>query len=61
MAQASSVFFGSQELGRDCSFLKPLASTPASKTLPIGEELIQFISRFSFVLLADYLVTLALF
>ncbi|XP_027875179.1 GREB1-like protein isoform X7 [Xiphophorus couchianus] len=35
MAQASSVFFGSQDLGRDCSFLKPLASTPGNKTLPI--------------------------
>ncbi|KAM4551836.1 GREB1-like protein isoform 3-T7 [Odontesthes bonariensis] len=35
MVQAPSVFFGSQELGRDCSFLKPLASTPAGKTLPI--------------------------
>ncbi|KAM4728331.1 GREB1-like protein isoform 2-T3 [Anableps anableps] len=35
MAQASSVFFGSQDLGRDCSFLKPLASTPSHKTLPI--------------------------
>ncbi|KAM6918711.1 GREB1-like protein [Xenentodon cancila] len=33
--QASSVFFGSQDLGRDCSFLKPLASTPGNKTLPI--------------------------
>lgn len=32
--QASSVFFGNQE----CSFLKPLASTPGNKTLPIGEE-----------------------
>ncbi|XP_014889980.1 GREB1-like protein isoform X7 [Poecilia latipinna] len=35
MAQASSVFFGSQDLGRDCSFLKPLASTPGNKTLPL--------------------------
>ncbi|KAG7278414.1 hypothetical protein CRUP_038577 [Coryphaenoides rupestris] len=36
-AQASSsVFFGGQDLSRDCSFLKPLASTPGnSKTLPI--------------------------
>ncbi|XP_029930895.1 GREB1-like protein isoform X2 [Myripristis murdjan] len=33
--QASSVFFGSQDLSRDCSFLKPLASTPGTKTLPI--------------------------
>ncbi|XP_041805365.1 GREB1-like protein isoform X3 [Chelmon rostratus] len=33
--QASSVFFGSQDLGRDCSFLKPLASTPGNKTQPI--------------------------
>lgn len=37
--QASSVFFGSQDLGRDCSFLKPLASTPGNKTQPIGEAL----------------------
>ncbi|XP_016525174.1 GREB1-like protein isoform X7 [Poecilia formosa] len=35
MAHASSVFFGSQDLGRDCSFLKPLASTPGNKTLPL--------------------------
>ncbi|XP_068196041.1 GREB1-like protein isoform X1 [Antennarius striatus] len=35
MTQASSVFFGSQDLGRDYSFLKPLASTPGNKTLPI--------------------------
>ncbi|CAN9502919.1 unnamed protein product [Ophioblennius macclurei] len=33
--QASGGFFGSQDLGRDCSFLKPLASTPGTKTLPI--------------------------
>ncbi|KAG7229257.1 hypothetical protein INR49_012915 [Caranx melampygus] len=33
--QTSSVFFGSQDLSRDCSFLKPLASTPGNKTLPI--------------------------
>ncbi|KAM3866398.1 GREB1-like protein [Diretmus argenteus] len=33
--QTSSVFFGGQDLGRDCSFLKPLASTPGPKTLPI--------------------------
>ncbi|KAE8290796.1 hypothetical protein D5F01_LYC10386 [Larimichthys crocea] len=33
--QGSSVFFGNQDLGRDCSFLKPLASTPGNKTLPI--------------------------
>lgn len=39
MTQASSVFFGSQDLGRDCSFLKPLASTPGNKTLPIGKAL----------------------
>lgn len=32
----TSVFFGSQDLSRDCSFLKPLASTPGNKTLPIG-------------------------
>jgi len=39
-AQASSsVFFGGQDLSRDCSFLKPLASTPGnSKTLPISEQ-----------------------
>ncbi|KAK5616463.1 GREB1-like protein [Crenichthys baileyi] len=35
MAQASSVFFSSQDLGRDCSFLKPLVSAPGNKTLPI--------------------------
>ncbi|XP_020510331.1 GREB1-like protein [Labrus bergylta] len=35
MTQTSSVFFGSQDLGRDCSFLKPLTSTPGNKTLPI--------------------------
>ncbi|XP_026229709.1 GREB1-like protein isoform X3 [Anabas testudineus] len=34
-AQASTVFFGSQDLSRDCSFLKPLGSTPGNKTLPI--------------------------
>ncbi|XP_034468470.1 GREB1-like protein isoform X1 [Hippoglossus hippoglossus] len=33
--QASSVFFGGQDLSRDSSFLKPLASTPGNKTLPI--------------------------
>ncbi|XP_056148830.1 GREB1-like protein [Lampris incognitus] len=33
--QTSSVFFGGQDLGRDCSFLKPLASTAGTKTLPI--------------------------
>ncbi|KAM6919485.1 GREB1-like protein isoform 4-T5 [Lycodopsis pacificus] len=33
--QMSSVFFGSQDLGRDCSFLKPLSSTSGNKTLPI--------------------------
>ncbi|XP_026169013.1 GREB1-like protein isoform X3 [Mastacembelus armatus] len=33
--QASGVFFGNQDLGRDCSFLKPLASTPGNKILPI--------------------------
>ncbi|TMS09882.1 GREB1-like protein [Larimichthys crocea] len=37
--QGSSVFFGNQDLGRDCSFLKPLASTPGNKTLPIGSVL----------------------
>lgn len=37
LSQTSSVFFGSQELSRDCSFIKPLASTPGNKTLPIGE------------------------
>ncbi|XP_069548353.1 GREB1-like protein isoform X2 [Brachyistius frenatus] len=31
--QVNSVFFGSQDLGRGCSFLKPLASV--NKTLPI--------------------------
>ena len=37
--QVSSVFFGGQDLSRDCSFLKPLASTPGNnKTLPIGEH-----------------------
>lgn len=35
LSQTSLVFFGSQELSRDCSFLKPLASTPGNKTLPI--------------------------
>ncbi|MEQ2179377.1 hypothetical protein GOODEAATRI_024329, partial [Goodea atripinnis] len=39
MAQASSVFFSSQDLGRDCSFLKPLVSAPGNKTLPIGNDL----------------------
>ncbi|KAL6103902.1 greb1l [Pungitius sinensis] len=33
--QLSSVFFGSQDLARDCSFLKPLSSTSGNKTLPI--------------------------
>ncbi|XP_053185688.1 GREB1-like protein isoform X1 [Scomber japonicus] len=33
--QVSTVFFSSQDLSRDCSFLKPLASTPGNKTLPI--------------------------
>ncbi|XP_034039767.1 GREB1-like protein isoform X3 [Thalassophryne amazonica] len=33
--QASSVFFGGQDLNRDCNFLKPLTSTPGNKTLPI--------------------------
>ncbi|KAM9845471.1 GREB1-like protein [Aulostomus maculatus] len=33
--QASSVFFGSQDLSKDCSFIKPPASTPGNKTLPI--------------------------
>lgn len=39
LSQTSLVFFGSQELSRDCSFLKPLASTPGNKTLPIGETI----------------------
>uniref|UniRef100_A0A8C5HMN4 GREB1-like protein n=1 Tax=Gouania willdenowi TaxID=441366 RepID=A0A8C5HMN4_GOUWI len=34
-SQSSSLFFGNQELSRDCSFLKPLGSTPTTKTLPI--------------------------
>ncbi|KAG7525431.1 hypothetical protein JOB18_026742 [Solea senegalensis] len=33
--QASSVFFGSQDMSRECSFIKPLTSTPGNKTLPI--------------------------
>ncbi|XP_030017074.1 GREB1-like protein isoform X3 [Sphaeramia orbicularis] len=33
--QASSVFFSSQDLSRDSSFIKPLTSTPGNKTLPI--------------------------
>lgn len=33
--QTSSIFFGSQDLSRDISFLKPLVSTPGNKTLPI--------------------------
>nr|XP_020447080.1 GREB1-like protein isoform X2 [Monopterus albus] len=33
--QASALFFGRQDLSRECSFLKPLASTPGNKTLPI--------------------------
>lgn len=38
-AASSSVFFGGQDPSRDCSFLKPLASTPGnSKTLPISEH-----------------------
>ncbi|XP_041752358.2 GREB1-like protein [Coregonus clupeaformis] len=32
---AASVFFSAQDLARDCSFLKPLASTSGGKTLPI--------------------------
>ncbi|XP_029581156.1 GREB1-like protein [Salmo trutta] len=32
---AASVLFSAQDLARDCSFLKPLASTPGGKTLPI--------------------------
>ncbi|XP_041698325.1 GREB1-like protein [Coregonus clupeaformis] len=32
---ASSVFFSAQDLARECSFLKPLASTPGTNTLPI--------------------------
>ncbi|XP_051944311.1 GREB1-like protein isoform X1 [Hippocampus zosterae] len=35
MTPASSVFFGSSDLSRECSFIKPLASTPGNKTLPI--------------------------
>ncbi|KAM9322802.1 GREB1-like protein isoform 2-T3 [Pholidichthys leucotaenia] len=34
-AQASSAFLGTQDLARDCGFLKPLASTSGNKTLPI--------------------------
>ncbi|XP_034743380.1 GREB1-like protein isoform X1 [Etheostoma cragini] len=33
--QVSSIFFGSQDLGRDCSFPKPLSSPSGNKTLPI--------------------------
>ncbi|KAF1383732.1 hypothetical protein PFLUV_G00134900 [Perca fluviatilis] len=33
--QASSIFFGSQDLSRDCSFPKPLSSPSGNKTLPI--------------------------
>ncbi|XP_064790194.1 GREB1-like protein [Oncorhynchus masou masou] len=32
---ASSVFLSAQDLARECSFLKPLASTPGTETLPI--------------------------
>lgn len=39
MTQASAIFFGSQDLSRECNFIKPLASTPG-KTLPIGEILL---------------------
>ncbi|XP_061835252.2 GREB1-like protein isoform X1 [Nerophis lumbriciformis] len=35
MTSASSVSFGSQDLSRECSFIKPLASTHGNKTLPI--------------------------
>ncbi|XP_036072407.1 GREB1-like protein isoform X5 [Oryzias melastigma] len=34
-AAQTSAFFSSQDLGKDCSFLKPLTSTPGNKTLPI--------------------------
>lgn len=62
MTQASSVFFGSQDLGRDCSFLKPLASTPGNKTLPIGEALFfQHTCNFPVVLPAHCLVNLYCF
>lgn len=49
MARASSVFFGGQDLGRDCSFLKPLASTPGNKTLPIGADIFQRVYPFIFI------------
>ncbi|XP_055722234.1 GREB1-like protein [Salvelinus fontinalis] len=32
---ASSVFLSAQDLAQECSFLKPLASTPGTETLPI--------------------------
>ncbi|XP_077471465.1 GREB1-like protein isoform X1 [Stigmatopora argus] len=32
---ASSVFFNSPDLSRECGFIKPLASTPGNKTFPI--------------------------
>nr|XP_061835256.1 GREB1-like protein isoform X2 [Nerophis lumbriciformis] len=35
MTSASSVSFGSQDPSRECSFIKPLASTHGNKTLPI--------------------------
>ncbi|XP_077374607.1 GREB1-like protein [Festucalex cinctus] len=35
MTSASSVFFSSPDLSRECGFIKPLASTPGNKTLPI--------------------------
>ncbi|XP_061696419.1 GREB1-like protein isoform X3 [Syngnathoides biaculeatus] len=35
MTSASSVFFSTPDLSRECGFIKPLASTPANKTLPI--------------------------
>ncbi|XP_061653191.1 GREB1-like protein isoform X1 [Phyllopteryx taeniolatus] len=35
MTPASSVFFSSPDLSRECGFIKPLASTPGNKTLPI--------------------------
>ncbi|KAF7664564.1 hypothetical protein LDENG_00172890 [Lucifuga dentata] len=33
--QISAMFYGGQDLGRDCSFLKPLASASGNKMLPI--------------------------
>uniref|UniRef100_A0A8C7LGD9 GREB1 like retinoic acid receptor coactivator n=1 Tax=Oncorhynchus kisutch TaxID=8019 RepID=A0A8C7LGD9_ONCKI len=37
---ASSVFLSAPDLARECSFLKPLASTPGTETLPIGSTLL---------------------